>query len=227
MPTTKDYYQKRITGIWIKTRTTLKEKNTNLATLRDIIIPVLPEGIQVESKDEGNITFTNSNGQGIILQRDRQYRISCWFPRTMDVRYYYNLERIEPQSFARFASDLFTALPGWFDEYSALKIKEIKRSKIKSIAEKNIEILINETMKDLKYQYYLEKQETKVVLNIKIKAKRKLEIPINHKSFISQMPLIADTIMKFTDLCNQVDFKVQINNYGNHSQWKQGGSHAC
>lgn len=228
MPTSREYYQRKIREVWVKTRTTLKEKNTNLAVLRDIIISALPEEIKVESKDnEAKITFTNSNGQGLILKRDINYRISCWFPETMYVNFHYNLQRIEPKSIARFASDLFTSLPAWFNEYNALKIKEFKRSKIKSIAEKNIEILIDETMKDLKYQYYTEKQETKVVLNIKIRAKRKLEIPISHNRFVEQIPLLADTIMKFHELCNQNDFKVLICNYGNNSNWKEGGSHTC
>jgi hypothetical protein len=226
MPTTKDYYRKRISGIWSATRTTLKEKNTNLLALRDVIVPALPEGISVESEDEKRISFTNSNGHGFILQRDYRYRVSCWFPKTMDAGIYYNIERIEPKSLAGFATALFAGLSGWHAEYNELKIKEIKRSKIKSIAERNIGILVNEIMKDLNYQYYLENRETKVLLNIKIKAKRKLEIPISHKSFISQIPLIPSTICKFEELCNQVEIKVEIKSYGNHLNWTKGGTHA-
>jgi hypothetical protein len=226
MQSSEEYYRKRV-GKALTQTSTGTTRNSDLAAFSELLNPVLPDNVRVDDRNAGEITYTNGAGQGFTLRKDSRDRLACVFTRAIASSYAYNLELIEPESFARFSVNLFTSLTGWNMEFDTLKIRETKRKKKKSIAEKNIRIMVEEIMKDLNYEYSLVNQESKVLLNIRIAGKRKIEIPIRHKNFVSEVPLLVSTIERILELCSQTGFKIQIKNHGNNITWTKGGIHAC
>jgi hypothetical protein len=226
MLSTGEFYRKRISKIWSVTNTSTV-KNSELAAFTDLLNPALPDNIRADDRNAGEISYVNSEGLGFTLKKDSRNRIICVFTKAIDYNYTCNLDLIEPESFARFALTFFTSLNGWNKEFEILKVRDSKRKKRKSIAEKNIVLMVEEFMKDRNYQYQLVRHESRVLLNIRIPGRMKIEIPISHRNFITEIPALAPAIEQTLELLNQAGFKIQIKTHGNNITWSEGGKHAC
>lgn len=226
MQTTGEFYRKRVSKIWSATNTSTV-KNIEPAAFSDLLNLALPDHVRIDVGNAGEITYTNAGSQGFTLRKDSRNRLSCGFTREIDYSYSYNLELIEPESFVRFAVAFFSSLEEWNKEFEILKLRDSKRKKRKSIAEKNIVIMVEEFMKDQNYEYQIVRNESRVLLNIRIPGRMKIEIPISHRNFIIEIPRLAGTIEKALELLNQTGFKIQIKTHGNNITWTKGGNHAC
>jgi hypothetical protein len=225
MRTRQEFFEHRIREAWSKIRVS-PTKNSDLIDFHQQLLSVLPENIRIDTQNPMVHEYLHENGIGFKLRRDTSKELLCEFSRSMGISYLYNLERIPPANFAGFAVSFFSSLPEWCTIYEARRVLEVKRAKIRSIAEKNIALMLKSLMLKLDCQYFIESQQTRVILHIKMEGKRQLEIPISHKKFIDQLERVPETVQRFRELCNQSEFRIIITNYGNNITWKEGENDA-
>jgi hypothetical protein len=160
--------------------------------------------IKLNSKYLFNITITGSSKELTIFSYSSGWR----FYR------YYSYELI--QAFNQFRIDYNHNI----EKIIEIENQQIKDEKIKQIAIQNIQLFVKTLMKDSEYQYHLEMEKTRIVLNIKLKRKQQLSISLPHKTFTQKIRKILPTIQKVATLLDEVEIGVRIQGYGNNINWK-------
>ncbi len=87
----------------------------------------------------------------------------------------------------------------WTDEYlDALLEKEAlkkdKDNKIKDVAETNIDLIVQNLMKQAGYEYDLEETKSSMLLRVKVSENRFVELSLPHKTFLKRIEKVIPTI---------------------------------
>ena len=171
---------------------------------------------------EGNfelIKIVDSQGNGLNVRSHRRGR-TVLFPSGKILNYNGRyIDRVEVDSLVNFIKSFFYILPEWLTELESVAYQIDKIKKLRSMASKNIELWINDLMKELDYNYYIKTEKNRSNLCVQFSHKKMLEIPIYHKNYQQNIPKVIKTIEIFERAFKEAPLLLQLTTYGNNINW--------
>ena len=229
----REYLRKEIVQLWHENG--VSSPKTNKAFSLDIkSLPIIIEKIRrdIDAIGNPNIVISSSyyrqsaspylsmrdfNGNGLRIDIRGFY-----YSGQIDAGFYFSLRRFDIDNLINYIISVFQNLPKWLEELDSITHSVNKAEKIRSIAEKNIELWIDDLMMDHNFTYLIRKEKEKSVLCVRFKYKKMLEIPIFHKNYQQTLPNLIETIKLFLKASEESPLFVHIKTYGNNINWKKG-----
>lgn len=229
----QEYLRKEITQLWNE-KGVYSHKANKMASMDIKSFPIICEKIrrEIDVNINPNIVISSSfdrqsashylkitdlNGNGLMIDFSRVLYLG-----QINAGFYYILRRFDIDSLINYINSVFLNLPKWLEELDSIAHRVNKIEKIRSIAEKNIELWIDDLMMEHNFTYLIRKEKEKSVLCVRFKYKKMLEIPIFHKNYQQTLPNLIETIKLFLKASEESPLFVHIKTYGNNINWKKG-----
>lgn len=111
----------------------------------------------------------------------------------------------------------------YYEELKLLSVEIPKEQKAHEIAVTSLRAYIPALMSQTNYEWNLVEEERRMLLQVKMKRNRMLEISLAHKSFMDKLPELLNVIVQFEQAIADSPYLVNIKNYGRDIAWKKGG----
>ena len=117
---------------------------------------------------------------------------------------------------------LIKKFPDYHEQAQNLRFAREKENKLIDIAEKSIETVIPQLMSKSGYEWYLDNDESRYILSIKMKKHKMIQISLTPKNFSEKISGILKVIAQIETLLDQIPYAVDIKSYGNTIPWQKG-----
>jgi hypothetical protein len=131
------------------------------------------------------------------------------------------IDRVEIDSLVICIQAYFYGMPEWLREVNSVSYQIDKIKKLRSMASNNIELWLNDLMKELDCYYYIKTEKNRSNLCVQFSHKKMLEIPIYHKNYQQNIPKVIKTIEIFKRAFKEAPLLLQLTSYGNNINWRK------
>lgn len=110
------------------------------------------------------------------------------------------------------------------EKLEKLLLEVRKAEKIKEMAEISIENMLKKIFascaaKGNSYKYNLEKEDTSIVLQVKLRHKKMVEIMLPHKNFAEKIKQLPEQLKKIEQFLEELSLPINIKTYDNDIKW--------
>lgn len=116
---------------------------------------------------------------------------------------------------------LIKKFPDYHEQAQNLRFAREKENKLIDIAEKSIEAVVPQLMSKSGYEWYLDNDETRYILSIKMKKHKMIQISLTPKNFSERIAGILKVIAQIETLLDQIPYAVDIKSYGSRMPWRK------
>lgn len=96
----------------------------------------------------------------------------------------------------------------------------VKKEKIEAISQQSIRTIVESKMSGSNYKWNLVQEKTRMLLQIKMKKNKMIEISLGYKTFTNKIPDLMEVITQMESILEMVPYPVDIRNCKRNIDWK-------